>query len=701
VNGLYRKALAIYERRTHLHIVRPGEPAPTPALAPEVPDGITTEERQLIEGRINRIMEDNRIDVSPSTMSYTPRRKGVLLPLVTWLSVAAVVVIAIIAISTLLNRQERTLATGVGTVLSAESKLIAALKQESDQQLRERDRTIREAQDRLAALNQERDQLRDQADTMVKARETELRGQFDRLLADEKARLERQGFAAAALEQQLKKFEESRRQELDRQVTAARKQAADELAAREKALGDLSAQYQRDLESARQDRLRVQSEARDKEAELQKQLAQKTQAVESERARVTDELARLRAQQEQERLVLDQILSGYERVNRSLQADNYPRALQDLETLKGFFDTPSVSALPTMQKRRGVEMFLIGSLDELIRGRQNRARVDTAALMEASTLLSSVTELVGRGDTLSQSGDFGGARDAYAAALGRIPAVSRGYARLEELRGRDIAAGLRQANVFYQAGNFLGSLERYRQALTLVLGDEALSRQLADNVMNAGYRILAADDLAQMTRLRAEAESLRGETEPLRAEAEGLRAQAGTLRAETDTLRAQAGTLRSENETLRAQADRLRADTEPLRSEAAKRRLLAAKVHDLAGQYKAYTLLVPQASAADPSTAESLATMLQAKILVRQILDSEPARSRYPGLGTAIDRYFAALAEQGRAEGRRAAMEGLTAVLARLGMKDAGSLPVLTANPFAGEPDPLLALFDQVERLLR
>ena len=96
------------------------------------------------------------------------------------------------------------------------------------------------------------------------------------------------------------------------------------------------------------------------------------------------------------------------------------------------------------------------------------------------------------------------------------------------------------------------------------------------------------------------------------------------------------------------------------------RAAVLARLRELRAQYQAYAALVPASAASELDSPQSLSTLLQAKILVRQILDTEPVRSRYPELSATMERYFAALAAQKEADGRRAAVQELDALLARL-----------------------------------
>ncbi len=636
MKGLLRKALMMHAHGKPEDTPQPGE------LVREEPDdestGISVEERRQITDQIDRLMADNRIEVSPENLSYVPRRNGALLPLFSNIAILSAAIIALLVISPFLNRQERSIATSGTAILTAESKLIAALKQETDQQLQQRDRAIVDAQNKLSAISREKEQLRGQTDSMIQAREQELKDEFDRNLAAERDRLETQGMAAASVEQKMKTFQDAERQQLEQQLAASRQKAEADLAAKQQAFISRETQYQRDLEAARQERIRLQDETRQKETELQKQYDLKAQQAEGEGARVGAELARLRAQQDQEGLVLDQLTAGYARVNESLQASQYGQALEGLASLRQLLDDDTVTALPAVQRRRAVEVFLIGSLEELVKARQAGTSPATASVAQSSSLIDEVSEMVRRGDELSHSGDVQGARLAYEAAMGKVPPLAAAFGKLQELRNDEAASRLREANVFYQAGNFQASIDRYQQSVGLLLNNKVLARQLTDSLTNAGYRIFAEDDLAQLARLK-------------------------TIEQ--------------------------------------KRQEVNARLRDIRAQYKAYVALVPRSSAADPSSPESLATLLQAKILLRQVLDTEPVRSQYPDLAAKTERYIDAVSARAKDDGRKEALDGLDSLLGKLQSGDKTSLPGLAQISVNGERDPLLRLLDRLQAMLQ
>ncbi len=725
LRGLYQKALEIHKKYPQLRLVRREE------IRAEEAEGFSPEERQHFEEQIDELLNQNRLAVTPETLTYTPQRRGIALPLVTNLIIGAVVVLALGAAFFWYNRQEQSIATGETVLLTAESKLIAALRQESEAQLKQKDQAILDIQGRLSAIDQERLQLRSGVQAALSAKEQELLGQFERRLREERQRLQGQGVSQEEIQRRLAETEAELRRDNEAALADARRQAEQELASREAAIASLAGQYQRDLEQARTERTQAQGEIERREAEMQRELAAREQELASDRDRVSGELSALRRQQEQERLLLDQLLTGYDRVNQSLQQGNYEQALAGLAAQRAFFDDRSVASLPAVQKRRAIEFFLIDSLEEMIRSRQNRVSTDTAGLLEASSLIAAAGERVRRGQELEKAGQTQAALDAYREALAQIPAVREGYSRVEALRAaeenlseersrREWGALVRQGNVFFEGGSFRESLQRYQQALSLLLQDEALSRQVTENIRDAGYRLLAAGDqgrrltaeeqerLNRLTAVEQERDAALARLKALSSSEQERLNRVAAVEKERDAALARLNALSSsEQERLNRVAavekerDAALARLNALSSTQEARGAVLARLRELRVQYQAFTALVPSSAASELDSPKSLATLLQAKILVRQILDTEPVRSQYPELGNTMERYFTALAAQKEADGRRAALQELDAQLARLTARDQPSTPTFTAYKRANEPDPLLALFNRLEALLQ
>ncbi len=282
-------------------------------------DGISLEERAEIVEHIDGIMAETRVDLSAGTAAYAPRGRGALLPLIVNLSVLIVFLLAGVLISRSLNQREQTIAEQGGTVQSTESKLISALRVESDRLLREKDRTILDAQQKLTALSQQEGDLRGQSDAAVKSREQELEAALQQKVAAEKALLARAELSASAQSARLRQFEAAQRQETARQRAALRQQAKAELALKLKAITEQASQAQQDLDAARQERIRLQGEYGQKESDLRQELAQVKQASTAEAAAAQQELARLREQRDKAQMVLEASSVASEQESQKLQ----------------------------------------------------------------------------------------------------------------------------------------------------------------------------------------------------------------------------------------------------------------------------------------------------------------------------------------------------------------------------------------------
>ena len=203
----------------------------------------------------------------------------------------------------------------------------------------------------------------------------------------------------------------------------------------------------------------------------------------------------------------------------------------------------------------------------------------------------------------------------------------------------EAASKRREADVFYQAGNFEAALDRYQQSLGLLLKDKALARQLTDSLAKAGYRVFAANELAQLAGLK-------------------------------------------------------RIDQE--------RQDLNARLRDIRARYKSLVAQTPKASATEPSSSESLAAPLQTKILLRQVLVTEPVLSQYPDLAARVERYLDAISAKAMHDGRKEAIDELDSLLGILQSGDtAAAAPYLARMAGSREQDPVQRLLDRLQEMLR
>jgi chromosome segregation ATPase len=344
---------------------------------------ITFEEQIEIIGEINEVLEKNRIEIKPDTFAFTPKKRGSLIPLL--INGGALVILAASAFFLLafFNREERSLIRDSATVLTAEGKLIEALRKESEQQLNEKDRQITDIRIRLEDLRRQAETAKLDTEAKIREREDQLRAELEAQLESERQKLQGEGLTAVAINDQLSNLEQRLTSENESRLAEFRSQSEAELAEKETELAALEEQYRQSLIQFQQERSALQQQFSQREAELRAQLAQQAAEMESARAEVADQLAELREQRRREQLVYDQILSSYGRVQDALESGQYDAALRGLSNLESFLSQSSIASLPAIQDRIPTERFLIASLRNLIEGRRTPASLAAAQPREA------------------------------------------------------------------------------------------------------------------------------------------------------------------------------------------------------------------------------------------------------------------------------------------------------------------------------
>jgi len=417
-----------------------------PDLASIRAGDISFEEQVEIIGEINEVLEKNRIEIKPDTFAFTPKKQGSLIPLL--INGGALVILAAAAFFLLafFNRQEQSLIRESATVLSAEGKLIQALRQESEQQLSEKDRQIADIQARLEDLRRQAETAKLDTEAKIREREEQLRSELEAQLAAERDKLQGEGLTTAVINDQLRALEQRLTSENESRLAEFREASQTELAEKEAQLAALEEQYRESLVQFQQERSALEQQFSQREAELQAQLERQAAEAQSAQAEVADQLAALREQRQREQLVLDQILSSYTQVQDNLAVGRYDAALSSLGNLESYLSQTSIASLPAIRDRIPTERFLIASLRDLIAALRAPAP-DTvlqpaeAAPSEADQLLASVAATVAEADRLAQSGDRAGAERLYSSAIGEIPDIQRSHTFLVEAARRATAEG--------------------------------------------------------------------------------------------------------------------------------------------------------------------------------------------------------------------------------------------------------------------
>ena len=475
--------------------------------------GISREEQQEIRREIEKVATSSRMKVSPEMFVVKAAKQGVLFPVL--VNVGAIVALAagLAVLYFLFQRGESQAARQDTTAITAEGKLLAEVKKESEARLQEKNQQIDQIQGKLSEIDKQRQDLQANMDAKVQARESQLRAAMASELDTERAKLQKQGLSDQDIQKRLSDLEAQKNTAFNTQLAVFRTQADTDRKKSEAALQDLRTQYNTDLAKANADRQQVVSASRQREADLQAQLTQKTNELQNAQAQTQAQLTALTSQKQQEDLVSQQLVGLYSVAQTDIAAKNYPKALTSLQAISSYVNSSDVATLPGIARRRPVDQFIVESLTSLVQGEIDKGKGDTASLVDAASRITTIRTLVSSADGLLRAGKVSDAEAAYGQALAAIPEVAKSYAYFtgrtrdtESARQDGLRAGLTRAESAYAAGRYPEMLAAYRDALGYL---PESSGRLAATLSNIGTGASAlAAQKAQADQTQAAAPAL-------------------------------------------------------------------------------------------------------------------------------------------------------------------------------------------------
>lgn len=620
MGSLYRRALQIYNHRPTLRLLRPEEnstgasEALDISISTEGDDSSQEEEKVLAE--LERAVGESRMRIDDETFRFVPTKKSVLLPLSVNLGALLLVGAAVVVLLYFFDQDRNEIVTNRGAITTAEGQVLEAVRSESEAALSAKDREITDIRSQLASINEEWETIQADAAARLAAQEAELRDRLEAELEAERARLAGEGASESQIASAVAELEAARQEAIEAELATLESELAEELARQEESFRQLQNQYETTLESARAEREAIEEESARRIAELNRQVAEREGELEEERAAAETELEELRSRGERETWVLDQLIARYQSINELVAEGDLEEARNNLQDLREFLREPGIAELPAIQRRLSTETFIISTIEEVI---ERREVPDNRSAIADVSRLQNVADAVSRANALYEAGETEEALILYRNAIAEIPAVEEAVQRLGE--AEDIAeteriaaaeSALEAGQGRLSAGDYQRSLEQFRNALSILAAGEVDARVLTEGILSAGTELLREEN----QRL---SESLR-QTEIAVAEASRTGASAVE---ETAT---------------------------PGPS------LLVERLDGIEAQLLA-------SAREDDGPRDDLASLLQAKVVTRRILNSEPNRNRYPDLGVRLDGYFDALAAESRGEGRRLALADLAGAL--------------------------------------
>ncbi|HTP60005.1 MAG TPA: hypothetical protein VMM82_13870 [Spirochaetia bacterium] len=649
-------------------------PTATSDLSFDAESGISKEDQKDILKHIEDVVTQNKIAAKPEDFVVRAAKRGILFPALVIAAAALALVVGGAAFYFLFQRGETQIVRGTVGTITAEGQLIQAVRQEANARLQEKNQEISSIQGRLADIDKQRQELQTNMDAKVSEREQQLRGQMTAALAAEKSRLEAEGLSRQAVAARMQTLEQQRTTQLERQVVAYRKEVDAQRALAEKNLTTLQQDYQANLARANTERQQVMADAQKRETELKGQFSQKTQTLESAKARAEQQLAAMSAQREKEDLAISQLSGLYTVVRDGISQHQYDAALTGLKSLRDFVSKPEIATLPALAERHDFDLFVIDSLTTYVQGEIDKAQIDTATLLQAANQFTILREQVSDAQALLKAGKTADAEKAYAAAINLIPEVATSYAYFV---GRDKAAeaerearltqALDNAETAFTAGNYSAAAGFYRAAFSYmpVTGDR-LDKAIA-NLQSLGFaqglRRASVDQAAGAKDLMSQTDALRSQERydealagylnilaryPLATQAKEAIAD---IQATVKSISETAGiTNRARQATLSGQIQSLQTDLSARRGDVTS---LTQRVNDLETRFTAlessYNEYIKRE---DPVLkAKGDAGLMDTKPYFDAFFRAAAVQGAFPGISDRVKRYDVGFQSAGRSDG--------------------------------------------------
>ena len=455
--------------------------------------GISREDQRDILQEIDGISTQNRMKVTPDLFRVHAIKRGVLFPLVVIAAAVFASGLGVLTFYLLFQQGETQLTSEQGASITAEGKLIEQVRKDSAARLEAKNQQINDIQGRLAEIDKQRQDLQSNMDAKVGQKEQELRAALAQELEAERAKLQNQGLSDQAITKRLQDIEAQKNAETARQLDSFRRQAEADRAKAEQNLKSLEGQFNANLARANTERQQVLADSRKREEDLRSQLEQKTQVLESEKAKARQALNTLATRQEQEDLVSGQLIGLYAVARADIAQKNYPKALQSLKAVGNYVNSQDVAALPGIAKRRDFDLFVVDSLTALVQGEMDKSNADTAAVPAPPSQMAELAKLVGDADALLKSGKVDEAEKAYGQALQLIPEIARAYAYFvkrdhdaEAARQARLRDQLSRAETAFDAGRLSQAVGAYRDAFAYLPETPERIDKILSNISAAG-----------------------------------------------------------------------------------------------------------------------------------------------------------------------------------------------------------------------
>lgn len=443
--------------------------------------GISIEDQKEIIAQIENTVSERRISIDDELLTIKPKKRGILFPILINAILILLTAAVVFGLQWFFSRQEQQLELDARIYSGGDSLLINQFKKE----VNAKEKEISMIQERLQNLDDEKSKLQETMDSQIEQKQLELEEQMRLELENERQRLKDEGISTEDIDTQIEEIKRQKELENKQELEAFQKKAEEQKLADEKRIEEMKNEFTTSLDSLNSEK-----------ATLEKELAyaeEKEAALEKEKTEAEKKLKEMSEQREKEERLNEQIRGMYENINIQMQDGKYEAAMNSLEEMRRFFYDETTAILPSILKRREVELFLIGSLENLIQEELTKADIDTATLLEKANLITSISAKANEAEKRYQQKDYAGAQQLYKEALAILPDIEKSYTTLSSIdtsqKNQLFSDYYKQAETFYTNFKYSDAIESYRKAIKLFPQDKARVDTMITRIMEAGYRL--------------------------------------------------------------------------------------------------------------------------------------------------------------------------------------------------------------------
>ena len=557
---------------------------------------IPEDERASILNWIEQSLHAERKTDFTDEFSAKNVKRGALLPILVNAAGILIVAASILFFYLFYRAEEQEYVSGGESEALVQNRIFEALKAQSEQQLKEKENEISNVQEELVRIKQEREMLVAETGQRLAKQERDLRDTFDREVSALRDNLEAEGTSESEAQKQLDAFTRNKQSELDLAIENLRNKTQEELAALQEEITQKESEYRLSLEEAQNDIALLQEQADSAEDRLRDQTAI-----------AADELHKMREDEEEYGLYVNTVAGYYGDLSDFFALGDMAGARKTLGQLSSYVASDEAAGLAAQNQmqRNALNVF-----NAAISQNETIADIDIEAVSRSAveTFLESISTYVIRGEAAYRGGKYQDAEFDFTATLSQIPSLKVSYERLLQFSDQRWQQIVDQNRIDAEA-DLASARQRWRQSLD----DE-----------QQGVRTLLESAEAEWQ------QKLDTERQRHAAEITQLRESLAQSKKNEGNLQTLVANEQAKNRNITAQSQKAANDRNAVLTNL---RIFKQEVADEAATLAAKTEI----------TQIQLINLLQTKLNVREVLESQQVAAQFPSLADDQDAYYEAI----------------------------------------------------------